>query len=398
MRQRIRDLISHQEGDTEALARWLAPQLLPGDLVMLEGALGAGKSFFARALIRAFLGDPDAEVPSPTFSLVQEYENAAGTPLWHSDLYRIESEEDIDELGFDEVRDSGILVVEWPDRLSDVDRAAALHISFIPEEGDVRHIHMVGDKSWSARLAPTVMLLAAGKGTRMGAAGQKTPKVLMQVAGKCLLDYRLSDVAAARTAHSAVVNIHHLADQMVTHLEPHTASGAVLVSDERGALLETGGGVKKALPFLRDAPITVINSDLIFVDAPGSAPWLDRLMAAFDPEIMDILLTTAPLTRTTGFRPDGDLHHLESGDGPVTVALRADGEEADHVFVGTMVLIKSLYADTPEGPFSNLLLFQRAQAAGRLYGLAYDGMVLHVGTAEGLQAAEIHLQTTLGTA
>lgn len=104
------------EAATAALARRLAACARPGDVVALHGTLGAGKTSFARAFIRAFLGEPDEEVPSPTFTLVQTYGGERGE-LWHVDAYRLQDPDEIIELGLDDLFPDGILLVEWPERL-----------------------------------------------------------------------------------------------------------------------------------------------------------------------------------------------------------------------------------------------------------------------------------------
>jgi tRNA threonylcarbamoyladenosine biosynthesis protein TsaE len=132
---------------TEALAQTLAPLLRPGDAVLLEGPLGAGKTAFARALLRALAGDPALEVPSPSYTLVQTYETAAGA-VAHFDLWRLDGPPDLAELGWDEAR-AGIVLVEWPERLGALRPAEALSIAFHPEAGDARRVVLTG---WPDRL------------------------------------------------------------------------------------------------------------------------------------------------------------------------------------------------------------------------------------------------------
>ena len=133
---------------TEALAARLAPLLRHGDAVLLEGPLGAGKSAFARALLRAATGDPALEVPSPTFTLVQSYDLPAG-PAHHFDLYRLSGPAGLAELGWDEARE-GIVLVEWPERLGLLAPPEALRIHLTPGAAEeARHVVLSG---WDARL------------------------------------------------------------------------------------------------------------------------------------------------------------------------------------------------------------------------------------------------------
>ena len=139
------------EAATEALAARLAVLLQPGDIVLLAGDLGAGKSFLARALIRAASGEPGLEVPSPTFTLVQSYDLPAGE-LWHFDLYRLAAPEEVLELGWDEAR-LGICLVEWPDRLGPLVPADRLKIELAHGPADGRIATIIGLGGRGAALA-----------------------------------------------------------------------------------------------------------------------------------------------------------------------------------------------------------------------------------------------------
>lgn len=126
------------ENDTENAARAIAENLRAGDVLLLSGDLGAGKTVFARALIRAMTDDDGMDVPSPTFTLLQTYDTPQGT-LWHFDLYRIKNPEDIYELGWEEAMTGGIVIVEWPERLGSLAPRAAVRVEFrtTPEAGRI---------------------------------------------------------------------------------------------------------------------------------------------------------------------------------------------------------------------------------------------------------------------
>ncbi|NVJ99503.1 MAG: nucleotidyltransferase family protein [Alphaproteobacteria bacterium] len=232
------------------------------------------------------------------------------------------------------------------------------------------------------------MVLAAGRGTRMGALSDRMPKPLVPVAGVSLLRRILTHLGSAGVT-STVVNVHHLADQIEDHLADDIAKGAVAVSDERGLLLETGGGVKKALPLLGEAPFFVINSDALWVD--GEAAALDRLAEAFDLGIMDVLLLLVPTEEALGYDGKGDFIPEDGGDGPVPIVFRGAADHAPVMFGGVQIVKPEMYEDTPEGAWSNVEVFRKAADAGRLYGLVHTGHWMHVGTPEAIEEAEAKL-------
>src|SRR5882724_2437436 len=153
------------------------------------------------------------------------------------------------------------------------------------------------------------MVLAAGLGTRMRAFSGQIPKPLVQVGGKPLIDYVL-DRLAEQGVERAVVNVHHLADQIERHLA-YRERPKILISDERAELLGTAGGVVKALPELGDAPFFHVNSDTIWID--GVKPNLGRLAAAFEPARMDALLLVAPTATSIGYAGRGDFSMAPDG-------------------------------------------------------------------------------------
>ncbi|WP_430913969.1 nucleotidyltransferase family protein [Methylobacterium sp. sgz302541] len=224
-------------------------------------------------------------------------------------------------------------------------------------------------------------VLAAGLGKRMRPVTATVPKPLVEVAGRALLDHALDRVAEAGIGR-AVVNVHWLADLIEGHLAKRGIAPSVTVSDERGALLETGGGVRKALPLLGEGAFVVLNSDSFWLEGPS--PNLSRLIAAWEAERMDMLLLVAPTATSLGYEGVGDF--VMDADG--RLERRGERRVAPFIYAGVAIMTPALFADTPEGSFSLNLLFDRAIAAGRLHGLRLDGQWLHVGTPEAIRAAE----------
>ncbi|PSC03354.1 mannose-1-phosphate guanylyltransferase [Alsobacter soli] len=224
------------------------------------------------------------------------------------------------------------------------------------------------------------MVLAAGLGTRMRPITDSIPKPLVEVAGRALIDHILDPLAEAGVK-TAVVNVHYRADQMEAHLRER-ARPRVIVSDERDLLLDSGGGVKKALPQLGRKPFFVLNADSFWIDGPRSN--LDRLAEAFDPARMDILMLVASTATSTGYDGKGDF--LMDPEG--RLSRRRERIVAPFVYAGVMLLSPALFADTPDGPFSLNLLFDRAMERERLFGLRLDGLWLHVGTPDAIAQAE----------
>jgi MurNAc alpha-1-phosphate uridylyltransferase len=224
------------------------------------------------------------------------------------------------------------------------------------------------------------MVLAAGLGTRMRPFNGEIPKPLVQVGGKALIDHVLERLAAAGVER-AVVNVHHLADQIEQHLAGRRRP-QIVISDERGMLLGTGGAIAKALPELGDAPFFLVNSDTIWIE--GVKPNLARLAAAFAPARMDALLLLAPTATSIGYSGRGDFAMTAEG------RLNRRGERAvvPFVYAGAAILTPALFAGAPAGAFSLTKLFDKAAEAGRLHGLRLEGVWMHVGTPEAVASAE----------
>ena len=224
------------------------------------------------------------------------------------------------------------------------------------------------------------MVLAAGLGTRMRPLTDTLPKPLVKVAGKALIDHVLDRLADAGV-ETAVVNVHHMADQIEDHLKGRTRP-KIEISDERGELLDTGGGVVKALKRLGDAPFLHMNSDTLWIE--GVTPNLARLGAQFDPARMDILLLVASATASIGYEGRGDFAMAPDGK----LRRRAEREVTPFVYAGAAVLGPAQFADAPREKFSLNRMFDRAIEAGRMYGLRLEGTWMHVGTPAAIMAAE----------
>ena len=224
------------------------------------------------------------------------------------------------------------------------------------------------------------MVLSAGLGTRMRPLTERMPKPLVEVGGKPLIDHVLDRLAEANVER-AVVNVHHFAEQLERHLATRTKP-KIVISDERGLLLGTGGAVVKALPELGGAPFFHINSDTIWID--GVQPNLARLAETFDPAAMDALLLLAPSTGSIGYAGRGDYAFTADG----RLRRRAEREVAPFVYAGAAILSPALFAGAPPGEFALTELFDRAAAAGRVHGLRLEGLWMHVGTPDAIALAD----------
>jgi len=230
----------------------------------------------------------------------------------------------------------------------------------------------------------TAMVLAAGYGQRMRPLTLTRPKPLVEVARKALIDYGFDRLRAAGVG-TAVVNVHYLPEQ-VEAWAARQSSPRIVISDERGEILDTGGGVARALPLLGEKPFFVINSDSFWVD--DGEPALDRLRAAWDDEAMDCLLLLSPLERTVGYDGTGDF--VRQADGRLLRRASAQGQPL--AYIGGYLVSPRLFEGAPQGKFSMNLLWDRAIAKGRLFGIEHLGRWLHVGTPEAIPQAEAALK------
>jgi MurNAc alpha-1-phosphate uridylyltransferase len=225
----------------------------------------------------------------------------------------------------------------------------------------------------------TAMVLAAGLGKRMRPITDTMPKPLVKIAGKTLLDWSLDSLAGANVG-KAVVNVHYFPEQIVAHVAARRAP-QVVISDESEALLDSAGGIVKALPQLGEKPFYIINADTFWIDS--GAPSLDRLALAWDASKMDILLMLADLHSATGH--SGGTDFLMAPDGALQ---RSKGDPAGLIYAGAAIVHPRLFKDASAGPHSLNAYFDAAIADGRLFGMKMHGHWITVGSPDAIPLAE----------
>ncbi len=225
----------------------------------------------------------------------------------------------------------------------------------------------------------TAMVMAAGLGKRMRPLTDHRPKPLVELAGKALIDHVLDRLRAAGVRR-VVVNVYYFPEQVEAHLAACAGGLDVAISDERGLLLETGGGLARALPLIDADPFLVVNSDNFWTDGDGDA--LRKLAAAWNDQMMDALLLLVPRTEAGNHNGSGDFN-LDAAN-----RLERGVDGADFVFTGIQMIAKRLLRDAPVGPFSTNLLWDRAIGEGRGYGIIHDGRWFDVGTPAAIAATE----------
>ena len=225
----------------------------------------------------------------------------------------------------------------------------------------------------------TAMVLAAGLGKRMRPLTDTMPKPLVEVAGRTLLDRGL-DALADAGVEMAVVNIHYLGAQIASHMKIRAAP-RIEISDESDRLLDSAGGIVKALPELGEKPFLILNADTFWIDRDGSD--LERLALAWDGEAMDSLLMLARTDHATGH--SGSTDFLLGEDGRLA---RAHGAVDGLIYAGVGILHPRIFAGASAEPHSLNLYFDRAIAAGRLFGQVMQGHWITVGTPDAIAAAE----------
>jgi MurNAc alpha-1-phosphate uridylyltransferase len=233
------------------------------------------------------------------------------------------------------------------------------------------------------------MVLAAGLGKRMRPITDTMPKPLVRIAGKTLLDWGLDSLEAAGLAR-AIVNVHYLPEQIIAHVAGRKAP-KIVISDEREALLESAGGIVKALPLLGDEPFYIINADTFWIDS--GAPSLERLALAWDAARMDILLMLTDLDSATGHGVGTDF--LVAPDGALR---RSKGDPTGLIYAGAAIIHPRIFKDAQSGSHSLNVYFDKAIAAGRLFGMKMHGRWITVGTPDAIPAAEAAVAGALATA
>jgi MurNAc alpha-1-phosphate uridylyltransferase len=233
----------------------------------------------------------------------------------------------------------------------------------------------------------TAMVMAAGLGKRMRPLTATRPKPLIEVAGRRLIDHCLDRLRAAGVKR-AIVNVHYLADALEAHLKIHAKDIEIIISDERDQLMETGGGLVRALPLVDIDPFLVVNSDNLWIDGPIDS--LRLLAANWDDDRMDALLMLVPLARANCHMGQGDFHMSPAG----ALRRKKRGTVAPFVFTGVQMVSKRLFkGDLPDGPFSTNLLWDRAIAEGRCFGVVHQGLWFDVGTPANVRKTEELLST-----
>ncbi len=230
----------------------------------------------------------------------------------------------------------------------------------------------------------TAMVMAAGLGKRMRPLTATRPKPLVTVAGRTLLDRTLDHLRAAKIPR-AVINVHYLPDAIEAHLKHRSAGLDITISDERDLLLETGGGVVRALPLIDRDTFYVVNSDNLWIDGPANS--LRLLAERWDEAAMDALLLLVPYARANCHKGQGDFHMDAAGK----LSRRRPTRVAPFVYTGIQLVSRRLFDDPPTGAFSTNILWDRAIAADRLYGMTHPGLWFDVGTPEAVKQTEAML-------
>ena len=226
----------------------------------------------------------------------------------------------------------------------------------------------------------TAMVLTAGLGKRMRPLTAVSPKPLIEVRGKPIVEYGLNRLKAAGV-QKVVLNAHYLPDQIDAYAEQFSGLNMV-VSDERRELLDTGGGTKHALHFLGENPFFLLNGDSFWIE--GARPNLAWLSESWNDETMDMLLLLSPTVGAVGYNGIGDFIFGAEGQ----LQRRPEKRIAPYVYAGAAIIHPRVFNKAPEGAFSLNILFDDLIESGRLHGVRMDGTWLHVGTPQAVKDAE----------
>lgn len=226
-------------------------------------------------------------------------------------------------------------------------------------------------------------ILGAGRGNRLKPHTDTLPKPMVPVAGRPIIDYVIDGVTAAGVT-DVTVNLHYMADKMETHLRSKSAPRFTLFHEE--ILLDTGGGLKNGLSSMGDKPFYIVSGDSFWADGP-SGNTLRRMAAAWDPAKMDLLMMLQPLARLHTDHAVGDYDMMPDGR-----LVRSKEQRGAYMWTSIRMCDKSLFDDTPDGPFSFLTLMDRAQDRGRLYGMVHDGEWYHITTPDDLTQIDAALR------
>jgi N-acetyl-alpha-D-muramate 1-phosphate uridylyltransferase len=238
-----------------------------------------------------------------------------------------------------------------------------------------------------AAFPKSAMVFAAGRGERMRPLSETLPKPLVKVGGRTLIDHCL-DRFAADGVERAIVNVHWLADQIETHLKGRRRPG-IVISNEREKLLDQGGGIRKAAPWIGREPFFVCNTDAFWIEGPRSN--LRRLAESFDPERMDAILLVAATPGAVGVDWPGDFTMDPQG----RLSQREPRAVAPFVYTGVGIVKPEMFDGVEDEVFRLAPFFFRAAAAGRLFGLRLDGLWLHVGRPEAIEEAELAIEKSV---
>jgi MurNAc alpha-1-phosphate uridylyltransferase len=300
---------------------------------------------------------------------VQPYETSALT-IHHYDLYRLSGAAELTELNWDTATREGLVFVEWPERAGE---SLPRHWKIEMTDGDAPDTRNI--KITPPAVIDTAMVLAAGLGTRLRPLTEHTPKPLLKLGGRAMLDQTLDHLAAAGIS-KAIVNVHYLADQMIGHIKKNYPTPFIQISDETQELLETGGGIKRALSLLNADTFITANSDILWLDLPGHIPAIQRMLAAWDPDKMDTLLLLIERERATGYDGRGDYFLNDNG----RIIWRADKPTAPYVFANVTIGKASSFKNYPETKFSQKKIWDIHEKTGRLFGIIHTGDWYHCST------------------